>query len=354
MVLFPKILGQEHAKKILSALYERKHFPPLLFIGPKGVGKRTVAINFAQVINCPSTNDINLNQCQRCQQFGNLVHPDIKIIFPVSTSNSTDANESKAFEEIADSTPLFAIGQLKPFLPTTNLIPIKVIRWLKQEMAYKPLVSPFKVIIILNADKMNIQAANAFLKTLEEPQEQTLFILTTERLSNILPTIRSRCQTIRFSTLSKDVIIEYLIKEKQISAVNAKLAAEISEGSLRKAVDFHYQSEEFLPIPDLLNLCDHSQKSSLESLNIMTNFDTESVSSEKLIISFLFVYRKALQFKLSIPMFYNTEIIKKISSVLTIEQIISRISLLLNMLNDAEIHLNKKLFLFSILSAVRF
>jgi DNA polymerase III gamma/tau subunit len=359
-MLFSKIIGQTNAKKILSRLYEKKHFPPLLFVGPKGVGKRTTAITFAQIINCPEPSDININQCQRCQQVGNLIHSNIKILFPISTASSSDTNEkkdsdeSRVFKEIWKNTALFALGQTKPVQSPTNFIPIKLIRWLKQEMAYKSFVGEYKIIILLDADKMNQESANAFLKTLEEPQAQTLLILTTEHIYKIIPTIRSRCQTVRFSALSKDAIADYLIKEKQVSQTDAQLAAEVADGSLRKALDFSFHTDNFLPSSDVLKLFDQSQTHSLQSLNSLLNLDTELHSPEKIIADMLFIYRKALQLKLSIPISYNMNIIKTITLALSTDQIVNRISILLNLLNDAELHLNKKLFLFSILSAVRF
>jgi DNA polymerase III gamma/tau subunit len=353
-MLFDNIIGQEQAKKILSALYHKQHYPPLLFVGPAGVGKRTMAINFAQLINCPDQTDVESNKCPRCQQIGNLLHPDIKIIFPITAGFSSESDESKVLQELGNNTSLFALGKSKPFIPAINLIPIKIIRWLKQEMAYKPIICRHKIIIILNADRMNQEAANAFLKTLEEPQAQTLFILTTEKASNILLTIRSRCQTIRFSAIPKNLIIQYLILEKGIAEADAQFAAEIAEGSLRKAMDFHYQTESFLPSSDLLNLFDRTQTSSLESLNSMLNYDFDSNPPEKLIKGLLFIYRKALQIKLSVNCNYDVDIVKKIANSLTSEQIISRISFLINALHDVQIHLNKKLYLYSVLSTVRF
>ncbi|MCX8014791.1 MAG: hypothetical protein N2748_02115, partial [candidate division WOR-3 bacterium] len=88
-----KIIGQENAKRILKALYYQKHYPPLLFYGPRGVGKRTTAINFAQLINCPLTTDRELNQCRRCQQIGNLTSFDIKLVFPITTRAAESKSE---------------------------------------------------------------------------------------------------------------------------------------------------------------------------------------------------------------------------------------------------------------------
>ena len=352
-MLFPKIVGQEHAKKILSILFERKHFPPLLFTGPKGVGKRTTAITFAQIINCNTPSDLEINQCPRCQQIGSLIHPDIKIIFPITAGLYNEADFSDALESIGDKTHLFAINQIRPNLSANSIIPIKVIRWIKQEMAYKPMVGEYKIIIILNADKMNQEAANAFLKTLEEPQEQTLFILTTERMSNILPTIRSRSQPIRFSALSKQTIADYL-NSRNFPEPDVKIATEIAEGSIRKGLDYLINQDEFLPGSELFNLFDRQKISDIDSLNKIINFNFDETPTESVISGLLFIYRKALQIKLNTVSYYQSDLITRLASVLTTDQIINRISVLLNALRNAELYLNKKLNLFSIFSAVRF
>lgn len=252
MAYFPNIIGQEHAKRILTTLYHKKHFPPLLFVGPKGVGKRTTAINFAQIINCPVEADIALNTCPRCQQIKSLIHPDIKILFPLATGLSNDADESEVLKEIGKNISSYVLGQTRPTLPATYLIPIRAIRWINQEMAYRPLINKYKIIIVIDADRMNQESANAFLKTLEEPQAQTLFILTTSRVSAILSTIRSRCQIIRFTSIPSELIINFLMQSKHISEPEAKLASIFAEGSLRKALAYIDNKDALLPSYDLL------------------------------------------------------------------------------------------------------
>ncbi|MEO0092301.1 MAG: hypothetical protein ABIK61_06305 [candidate division WOR-3 bacterium] len=362
MELFPKIIGQIQAKRILTALYQHQHFPPLLFAGPKGVGKRTTAINFAQIINCSTQDDLDKNQCLRCQQIGNLSHSEIKIIFPiapVSQSEDKDEKESqkgleRIFREIEENLPLYCLEQMRPNIPANYTISIQIMRWIKQEMAYKPMVAKYRVVIIVDADKMTNEAANAFLKTLEEPQKQTLFILTTERLSYIIPTIRSRCQIIRFSPISKELIAQYLVKTKNIPLSEAEICAEISEGSLRKALEFYANPNQFLPQGNLIRLVDSSLVSKEELLLEVINKNFEDFDTEFFLNTLLFLYRKALQLKLNISQIYSNEVVQKIASQLSTEEIISRLSFILESLQDAELHLNKRLYLYSVVNSVRF
>jgi DNA polymerase-3 subunit delta' len=200
---------------------------------------------------------------------------------------------------------------------------------------------------------MNHEAANAFLKTLEEPQEQTIFILTTDRISAIPPTIRSRCQMVRFSAIDTDLIIEYLKKNMNISEPDAQLASALAEGSLRKALDFIRNKEDFLPKPELIEIIDQSKTSPLESLNNLFAKDREPQTPETMIGELLFIYRNALRGKLVLPNYYKHDIIQKITASLNQEEIANRVSFLLNALNDTRLYLNKKLFLYSVFSHTR-
>lgn len=362
MELFPKIIGQFQAKRILTALYQHQHFPALLFAGPKGVGKRTAAINFAQIINCTTPDDIDKNQCLRCQQIANLNHPEIKILFPVApVSQSEDKDEKdsskgleRIFREIEENLSLYAIDQMRPNLPANYTISIQVIRWIKQEMAYKPIVGKYRVIIIINADRMTNEAANAFLKTLEEPQQQTLFILTTERLPYIIPTIRSRCQIIRFTPIAKELIIEYLVKTKHIPLSEAEICAELSEGSLRKALEFYTNPEQFLPSADMIRLVDTSLVPNEKLLWQIINKNLEDFHVEPWLNALLFLYRKALQLKLTQSSIYTNEIVENIARKLSTDEIVNRIAFIIQSLQDADLYLNKRLYFFSIMNSVRF
>ncbi|MEO0075665.1 MAG: hypothetical protein ABIK31_06120, partial [candidate division WOR-3 bacterium] len=156
-MLFNKIIGQELPKSILSRLFEQKHFPPLLFVGPKGVGKRTMAINFAQIINCPQPTDIETNDCQRCRQISNLNYLDVKLIFPIPQKRTkstfrpfiesdsseetsftsviaiTEEEQVKEYEKVQNALSYigqnlsdYALDKIRPDLPSTNFHPIEI------------------------------------------------------------------------------------------------------------------------------------------------------------------------------------------------------------------------------------
>lgn len=144
----------------------------------------------------------------------------------------------------------FACGQCKPcrkiesgthpdilhVAPSGNFIKIAQIRELCNTLMAKPYEAAIRFVVIRNADAMNTEAANALLKVLEEPPDKTHFILTASQPSDLLPTIVSRCQSVRFNPVSPSAIAGHLVREKGLLPEEAGLIASMADGSLSKAV----------------------------------------------------------------------------------------------------------------------
>lgn len=166
---FSDILGQKRALNILKGILSTGRLATTyLFNGEKGVGKFTTAIEFARTLNCesPVLSDA-CGTCTPCLKIGSNNHPDILIVVPDNT-----------------------------------MIRIEQVREIEGFIALKPYEGKKKVVIVDDADMMNTNAENAFLKTLEEPPEDSIIILVSSRSDVLSDTIRSRCLTIRFSPLS--------------------------------------------------------------------------------------------------------------------------------------------------------
>lgn len=182
------IIGQEKTIDILHGILQRRRLASAyLFTGEAGIGKKTAAINFAKALNCQNTSaaagfgpDAGLqpatlsahdacDACVSCHKIDAGTHPDVLIVEP---------------EE--------------------RLIRIEEIRAIEEALSFTPFEGKKKVVIVDDADTMNLAAANTFLKTLEEPPEDSLIILIASRPDSLLPTIRSRCSTIIFHPLSLD------------------------------------------------------------------------------------------------------------------------------------------------------
>ncbi len=163
---FEDINRQDRTPEILKEGIRRNRiFSSYLFIGPDGSGKLAAARNLAKTVNCLSENNKPCEICLSCKKINSQIHPDVFFVEPKGASSSV------------------GIDQIREAINRANL---------------KPYEGKSKVFIINNAHSMNVAASNAFLKTLEEPPENTIFVLISRSKELLLPTIVSRCYIIRF------------------------------------------------------------------------------------------------------------------------------------------------------------
>ena len=187
-----------------------------LFVGPAGVGKRTFAVKLAQALLCPTNPEARLEACGRCescQQVAAGSHPDLEVI-----------------AKPAD----------KSFIPLELLIGDREHRMqegLCHRIALKPFRGGRKIAIIDDADHLNLEGANCLLKTLEEPPPKSVLILIGTSEQRQLPTIRSRCQVVRFGRLSREDVVQLLLDGGHCSnREEAEQWAELGEGSIARAL----------------------------------------------------------------------------------------------------------------------
>ncbi len=172
------MLGQERAKLLLAAAFAPERLGhAYLFTGPDGVGKTLLAQEAAQALLCRGDGARPCGACQDCRLFEHDSHPDFLLLQPEGDSR------------------VIKIKQVQDLIHTLSLMPVQGNR---------------RVAILRDADALNEEAANALLKTLEEPPASALLILTSSRPRALLPTLRSRCQEIRFEPLSDGHIREIL------------------------------------------------------------------------------------------------------------------------------------------------
>ena len=188
-----------------------------LFAGPAGVGKRTFALKLAQSMFCQTQPEESLDPCgtcASCSQVAANTHPDLDVV-----GKPDD----------------------KAFIPLELLIGERERRrreGLCHNIAVKPAQGGRKIALIDDADYLNAEGANSLLKTLEEPPPRSVLILIGTSPAKQLPTIRSRCQLIRFRPLSIDVVADLLVSKGFVSdAAEARRLAQYSEGSLQRALE---------------------------------------------------------------------------------------------------------------------
>lgn len=195
--LFADIVGQEMAVAILSRALEQEASHAYLLSGPPGAGKSEAALAFAAGLTCA---DGGCGACTTCRRVQQGLHPDVEIV-----------------------------------VPEGNFIRKEEITEINLHAVYRPYEARAKVYLFLEADNFNAEAANAFLKTLEEPPAHVHFILVTDRPERLLPTIASRCQLVAFSPVPAPALARDLVSRFGLAQREADLMARLAAGNLTYA-----------------------------------------------------------------------------------------------------------------------
>ncbi|QZY55315.1 DNA polymerase III subunit delta' [Crassaminicella profunda] len=207
---FKDIVGQEKVIHFLKGSITNKRIAhAYIFEGAKGVGKAEMAMVFAKAVQCKNYDGDVCDQCASCLKVNTNNHPDIKIIEP----------EGKSIKN----------KQIEDF---------------QQDLLRRPYESDKKIYIIKDANSMTDSAQNRLLKTLEEPPEYAVIILISTNVNSFLPTIKSRCQILKFYPIGEKTIEDILKNKYDLQTDEAKVLAAFSDGILGKALRLK-ESEEF-------------------------------------------------------------------------------------------------------------
>lgn len=206
---FSKLQGHDLQKKILrKAVRLNRISHSYLFQGIDGIGKKQTAVEFAKLLNCLNRSE-NLEDdmyecsCTSCSRIEKGIHPDVKLYEYPGVKNIKIDNIRNDIEE---------------------------------QIFLAPYESGYKVFILDGAERMNTNAQNAFLKTLEEPPQQSVIILISSAEHRILPTILSRCQILNFTPLTRNELKVYLSRHTELDSNSVEIISRISSGSLGKAL----------------------------------------------------------------------------------------------------------------------
>src|SRR5688572_21410358 len=215
---FRAISGHRPLLELLGRATARGTLPPsLIFAGPEGVGKRLTASALAQLLNCDRPVEYEpqkteggkhdggkdaCGECAPCKRIARGVHADVLVIEP---------GES---------------GSIK----------VEQVREAIDRAAYRPFEGRRRLVIVDPADALVDVAQEALLKTLEEPPPASVFVLITSRPDVLLPTVRSRCQRLRFGPLSAGGVADVLIREHDLAPAGAHAAAAAAAGSIGQAL----------------------------------------------------------------------------------------------------------------------
>jgi DNA polymerase-3 subunit delta' len=210
-----KIVGHEWAVRLLSSAVANERIGhAYLITGPDHIGKMTLARTFAQALNCtaePSSRPCG--ECRACKLIHDDKHPDVRLVLPELTARGAQS------------------------------IKIEQIRLLQQDLSLSAYEARYKVALLKRFDTANLNAANAFLKTLEEPPGNVILLLTATDSDTLLPTINSRCRTVRLRPIARALIEETLMVNRRLKTEEANLLAHLADGRLGWAVRAHEDPE---------------------------------------------------------------------------------------------------------------
>lgn len=229
MTGFESIIDQKQPLGLLNTLLRSKNIPhALLFSGIEGIGKYTAAVTFAMACNCVGSDPGQLSE-YKINNSG-VIHQETKPkVFgkPCGSCRSCKKIQSDSHPDVLSIKP---IG---------SFIKIDQIRGLYQTLTMKPYEGRYRVVIMTDAHCMNPSASNAFLKILEEPPEHTIFILITDKKSNLLQTVTSRCQHIQFKPISRSKLATMVSQKENTNMEDAIILATMAKGSLSKALSMN-------------------------------------------------------------------------------------------------------------------
>lgn len=296
-----EIIGHHNiVSQLQNAVKSERIAGAYLFSGIKGVGKETVAMYFARLILCESEDKATspCDVCRSCRKIESGNHPDLRIIRPDGA--------------------YIKIGQ---------------IRELQQEIHYLPIDADRKVYIFVNTERMNKEAANSLLKTLEEPPSVSTIVLLTDNIESILPTIRSRSQVLPFYPLPQRELAASLMDRFSIEEQTASSAAILSGGVVGNAISLIEQDSTINEsIPEILIETD-----TLAAFRLAEQFEQNLESLDKLISWYrdlLFIHQNAPiellthttaieQLKNIVPRYSRVRLVQSIKTVFKTKELLN-------------------------------
>ncbi|WP_047246872.1 DNA polymerase III subunit [Maribacter thermophilus] len=254
-MFFKDVLGLSHIKNHLVTTTDAGRVPHAqLFVGPEGCGVLPMALAYAQYLVCGNTNGENEGGNDSCNlKFNSFSHPDVHFAFPVANtdkakSHAVSDNYIQEWRDFMKEQPygnLFDWYQLIGIEKKQGQIGVDEAQDIVKKLSLKSYEGGYKVMIIWMAEKMNLSAANKLLKLIEEPPEQTVFLLLCQDEEQIIQTIRSRCQILHFPPLAENAITDALIKNGASAQEAAQIAHE-ANGNFNKALDLLNKDSEDL------------------------------------------------------------------------------------------------------------
>jgi DNA polymerase-3 subunit delta' len=253
-MLFSEVVGQEEIKEKLRKSIQAGRIPHAqIFYGPDGSGTLPLAIAYAQYIACTARNFSDAcGSCASCRKMQKLAHPDLHFTFPTNsgkkvTKDAVSDDYIGEWREFVLKDPYFRANEWYNYIGLENkqgLINKKDSELIIRKLGMKSFESDYKFMIIWLPEKMNAASSNILLKLIEEPPENTVFLLVSEDPGQVLPTISSRTQPVKLSPIKKEALEvglkqRFRLREEELAGI-----VRLAQGSYTRAVEVIQTSEE--------------------------------------------------------------------------------------------------------------
>lgn len=238
---FSEIIGQKKIKKeLISSVMKDRVSHAQFFLGKNGYGTLPLALAYAQYLNCENQfDDDACGKCNNCVQMNKMEHPDVHFTFPIVTSERQKKSSIylKDWRLFCAKNKYFNVQDWYSYIKKdekTGGIYVHEAEDINKSIKLKPYIGKYKIVIIWNAESMNIEISNKLLKNIEEPPSNTLFFLISEKEEKLLTTIKSRTQTIKVNPiLNEDLKNKILFEFNEIK--NIEDIIKVSEGDYIKS-----------------------------------------------------------------------------------------------------------------------
>ncbi|MDR2853867.1 MAG: DNA polymerase III subunit delta [Prevotellaceae bacterium] len=253
---FSDIIGHQDVKqRLIQSVVEQRVPHAQLFCGHEGIGKLRLAVAYAQYMACPNRSESDsCGVCPSCVKYSKLVHPDLHFVFPITKSSDKDVCDTYVglFREMILTNDYFGLEDWMAFAFEDSKKQAYIFAnessEIIEKLSIKSYEAEYKIMIIWLPERMYKDNAfgNKILKILEEPPQDTVFLLVSNQPNELLPTILSRTQLINISPVNVNEIAERLLSENQfdISEEDALRIARIANGSVLEAIRIVTDDEE--------------------------------------------------------------------------------------------------------------
>jgi len=292
-MIFSEVVGQKDLASMLKSMVEKGRMPHALLLSEQsGRGALPLALATIQYMFCRTRkalasgddtwvvkglfgdepNSLPANDscqvCSSCIKIRNLSHPDFHFVFPINTTQLVEKGKKASIEAYYDifrnlvkENPYFSEQDLYQAMELENkmgLIGVSEASWLINRLSFSAYEGGEKVVLILYPERMNLEAANKLLKSIEEPTEKTYFFMITNAPGKIIQTIRSRCRLIEVPPIDNESLSKAIAEKYKMDPEKAAMWASCSQGSFGRAMELIEESdaenEDFEDFSNLINL----------------------------------------------------------------------------------------------------